>query len=212
MFITKKHLSRRTVLRGARRRRDQLAVARRDGARRERRAAGAAAVRRGLRAERHSAGDLHAAVRRQARAAAAARAVRAAARAHQRRDGAARTRPVRTSRHRLAVVERRYRETDAGLGRASGSDHRSAHRRRDRPRHAAALARARHRGHQQLVELVPIRLELPVPEHVVLADGDACLCRTSRTRRARSSECSATSARPRSARRASRARPAFSIR
>ena len=84
------------------RRRDRLAVSRRHGARRERRAAGAAAVRRSLRAERHSAGDLHAAAVGQARAAAAARAVRAAARAHQRRDGLASARSVRSPRHRLA--------------------------------------------------------------------------------------------------------------
>ncbi len=67
--------------------RDRLAAARRDGARRQRRAAGSASVRRGLRAERRAAGDLDAAIRGQARAAAAARAVRAVTRAHQHRDG-----------------------------------------------------------------------------------------------------------------------------
>ncbi len=178
MFITKKHLSRRTVLRGALGAAIGLPLL--DAMVPAASAAPPAQlqVRRRLRAERSSAGDLDARVGRQARAAAAVRAVRAATRAHQPRDGAPRPGPVRTPRDRVPLAERRVRETDAERGRAGGSNDRSAHRRRNRARHAAALARARDRGHQQRVELVPVRLELPLSEHVGLANGDHAVCRT----------------------------------
>ena len=91
-FITKKHLSRRTVLRGAVGAAISLPFLDAMVPAGERRAAGAAALRRRVRAERHrpeiftppSVGKLE--------LPGAARAVHAAARAHQRRDRPARLR------------------------------------------------------------------------------------------------------------------------